>query len=107
MDRRRVIMAGFGPLAAVISTPKATAAPATAAGSYLFHDEFDGPASSAPDSSKWVVSNQRTPIHNPTGFDRPEFSGTTETVAKTSSWTANPISCCAPPEMRTATSVAW
>jgi beta-glucanase (GH16 family) len=75
MDRRRMIMAGFGALAAVISTPEATAAPATAGGSYLFHDEFDGRVGSAPDPSKWVVSGHRTPIKNPTGFDRPEFFG--------------------------------
>ena len=75
MDRRRMIMAGFGALAAVVSTPEATAAPATAGGSYLFHDEFDGRVGSAPDPSKWVVSGHRTPIKNPTGFDRPEFFG--------------------------------
>ncbi|HEY0228274.1 MAG TPA: glycoside hydrolase family 16 protein [Mycobacterium sp.] len=76
MDRRRMMMmAGFGALAAVSSVPDADAAPATASGSYLFHDEFDGPAGSAPDPSKWAVSSNRTPIKNPTGFDRPEFFG--------------------------------
>lgn len=28
-----------------------------------------------PDPSKWVVANHRTPVNNPTGFDRPEFFG--------------------------------
>ena len=76
MDRRRMMMlAGFGALAAVIPTATSGAAPARPAGAYLFHDEFDGPAGSAPDPSKWVVANHRTPINNPTGFDRPEFFG--------------------------------
>lgn len=77
-----MMMAGFGALAAVIPTPKAGASPSvpspaapTATGAYLFHDEFDGPAGSAPDLSKWTVSNYRTPIRNPVGFDRPEFWG--------------------------------
>ncbi|WP_108922202.1 glycoside hydrolase family 16 protein [Mycobacterium montefiorense] len=75
LDRRRAMMlAGFGALAAVIPTPSSGAAPARS-GSYLFHDEFDGPAGSAPDPSKWVVANHRTSIKNPTGFDRPEFFG--------------------------------
>lgn len=38
-------------------------------------DEFDGPAGSVPDPSKWQVSNHRTPIKNPVGFDRPQFFG--------------------------------
>jgi beta-glucanase (GH16 family) len=76
MDRRRMMMlAGFGALTAVIPTATSGAAPARPAGAYLFHDEFDGPAGSAPDPSKWVVANHRTPINNPTGFDRPEFFG--------------------------------
>jgi beta-glucanase (GH16 family) len=76
MDRRRMMMlAGFGALAAVIPSATSGAAPARPAGAYLFHDEFDGPAASAPDPSKWVVASHRTPINNPTGFDRPEFFG--------------------------------
>src|SRR5208283_2581178 len=84
MDRRRMMMVtGFGALAALIPTPKAGAsplrppptAPVAATGAYLFHDEFDGPAGSVPDPSKWVVANHRTPINNPAGFDRPEFFG--------------------------------
>ena len=42
-------------------------------GSYIWHDEFDGPAGSAPDRSKWTISNHRTPIRRPVGWDRPEF----------------------------------
>jgi beta-glucanase (GH16 family) len=47
----------------------------TQTGGFLFHDEFDGPAGSAPDPSKWAISSNRTPIKNPVGFDRPEFWG--------------------------------
>ena len=76
MGRRRMMMiAGFGALAVVMPAPKAGAAPVASSGGYLFHDEFDGPAGSAPDRSKWVISNHRTPIRGPVGFDRPEFFG--------------------------------
>lgn len=86
-----MMMAGFGALAAALPAPTAwadpsrpaapagptpaPAAPAAATGGLLFHDEFDGPAGSVPDPSKWQVSNHRTPIKNPVGFDRPQFFG--------------------------------
>jgi beta-glucanase (GH16 family) len=92
MNRRKVmLMMGIGAVAAAAplpsarahpSSPQAPAGPApvpgapaggTGAGGYLFHDEFDGPAGSAPDPSKWTVSKRRTPIKNPVGWDRPEF----------------------------------
>jgi beta-glucanase (GH16 family) len=82
---------GIGALAAAIPLPEARAypsrpdapagpvpapaAPSAPSGAYLFHDEFDGPAGSAPDPGRWTVSNYRTPISNPVGFDRPEFWG--------------------------------
>ena len=84
---------GIGALAAAIPAPKARAYPSrpdtppppappptapvagTQTGGFLFHDEFDGPAGSAPDPSKWAISSNRTPIKNPVGFDRPEFWG--------------------------------
>lgn len=84
MDRRRVIMmAGLGAFAAAVPMPKAEAsplrplpaAPTAQSGGFLFRDEFDGPAGSSPDRSKWIVSHHRTPIRNPVGFDRPEFFG--------------------------------
>ena len=80
-----MLMMGVGALAATTPLPKAGARPApgvpapaapagsAAGGGFLFHDEFDGPAGSAPDPSKWTVSNHRTPIKNPVGWDRPEF----------------------------------
>jgi hypothetical protein len=88
MNRRNAMLTfGIGALAAATPARKAgadpsrpappPAAPALGAptGSFLFHDEFDGPAGSAPDPSKWVISSNRTPIRNPVGFDRPEFWG--------------------------------
>ncbi|HET9876369.1 MAG TPA: 1,3-beta-glucanase, partial [Mycobacterium sp.] len=91
MNRRHaMLMMGIGAAAAAAPLSKARAYPppgapadpvsppaapagSAAAGGYLFHDEFDGPAGSAPDPSKWTASNYRTPIRNPVGFDRPEF----------------------------------
>lgn len=85
-------LAGLGLLAAVVPVPEARAVPArggtatgripapaaptpgnAAAGAFLFHDEFDGPAGSAPNRANWTVSNHRTPIKNPVGWDRPQF----------------------------------
>ena len=119
MNRRSAMLTfGIGALAAAIPAPKARAypsrpalpptapAPGAQSGGFLFHDEFDGPAGSAPDPSRWTVSSNRTPIKDPVGFDRPEFWGSTATVGKTCSSTANPISFCAPPKMATRTSAA-
>jgi hypothetical protein len=93
MDRRRMmLMTGIGALAAAIPVPAARAYPSpphapedrvpppaapgnAAQGSYLFHDEFDGPAGSAPDSSKWVVARAREPMKDPTFWERPENVG--------------------------------
>jgi hypothetical protein len=61
------VPAGPGPLPA--------APPAAATPPYLFHDEFDGPAGSAPDQSKWVISTARELIKNPVFWDRPENMG--------------------------------
>ncbi|WP_036458360.1 MULTISPECIES: glycoside hydrolase family 16 protein [unclassified Mycobacterium] len=101
MNRRQIMMMlGAGALAAAAPTPQARAVPAgpgapgdpaqapsapadpaapaapTAAakpGGFIWHDEFDGPAGSAPDPSKWTISNHRTPIRRPVGWDRPEY----------------------------------
>jgi beta-glucanase (GH16 family) len=85
-----MLATGFGALAAMIPVPSAEAAPSRPsrpdappppaapsgqAGSYLWHDEFDGPAGSPPDPSKWIVSGHRTPIRNPVNWDLPEFFG--------------------------------
>ena len=94
MDRRSLMyMAGFGAIAAALPTPVAAASPplpqaptdrvpapaapvANPAGpTYLFHDEFDGPAGSAPDPSKWTISQARELIKNPVFWDRPENMG--------------------------------
>ena len=47
----------------------------TATPAFLFHDEFDGPAGSAPDPSKWTVATARETIKNPVFWDRPENMG--------------------------------
>lgn len=89
-----MLMTGIGALAAAaIPLPEARAnpsrwdaptgpVPAPAAppgnatpGAFLFHDDFDGPAGSGPDGSKWRVSRFREPISNPVFWDRPENLG--------------------------------
>ena len=50
--------------------PKAGAAP-----SYVFEDNFDGPAGSAPDSSKWMISKARETMQDPTFWELPENVG--------------------------------
>ncbi|WP_431235668.1 glycoside hydrolase family 16 protein [Mycolicibacterium psychrotolerans] len=84
MDRRSLmLMAGFGAVAAALPMPVAGAtptrpqapAPNATAPAYLFHDEFDGPAGSAPDPSKWRIAKARETIKNPVFWDRPENMG--------------------------------
>ncbi|MCI4673771.1 glycoside hydrolase family 16 protein [Candidatus Mycolicibacterium alkanivorans] len=94
MDRRSLMfLAGFGAIAAALPAPLAAATPSrpeapadrvpapaapaanAAVPSYLFHDEFDGPAGSAPDPSKWNISKAREMIKNPVFWDRPENMG--------------------------------
>ncbi|HEY4575414.1 MAG TPA: 1,3-beta-glucanase, partial [Thermoanaerobaculia bacterium] len=70
MDRRRMMLTtGIGLFAAAITVPEIRAnaspldAPPPAApppnGQYIFQDEFDGPAGSAPDPAKWEVALAR------------------------------------------------
>jgi Glycosyl hydrolases family 16 len=94
MNRRRMmLMTGFGALAAAIPVPDARAYPSwpdtpadrvppptappdgAAQGTYLFHDEFNGPAGSAPDPSKWTVSRARESMQDPTFWELPENVG--------------------------------
>jgi beta-glucanase (GH16 family) len=95
IDRRNLFfMTGLGLLAAAIPAPVAGAEPAPPVGpvpppagpavapqavtgppAYLFRDEFDGPAGSAPDRSKWIVATERETIKNPVFWDRPENMG--------------------------------
>jgi hypothetical protein len=87
-----MLMTGIGVLAATMPAPAARAslaggdapagrvpapaAPANAAGvTYLFQDEFDGPAGSAPDPSKWAVARARESMQDPTFWERPENVG--------------------------------
>lgn len=83
MDRRSVmLMAGMGVLAAVVPAPQARAhrreaqpLDAGISGAVAFGDEFDGPAGSAPDYTKWTVAQAREQIRNPVFWDRPENMG--------------------------------
>ena len=72
---------GAGPaIGSQAPAPGATAETATPP--FLFHDEFDGPAGSAPDPSKWVVATGRETIKNPVFWDRPENMGSTATTGE-------------------------
>jgi beta-glucanase (GH16 family) len=91
MNRRRMmLMTGIGALVAATPLPEAGAYPTrpyapadrvpvpTApqrAGTYVFQDDFDGPAGSAPDSSKWTVSRARESMQDPTFWELPENVG--------------------------------
>ena len=83
MNRRRMmLMTGVSALVAAMPLPEARAypslptAPANGqSGPYIFQDEFDGPAGSAPDSSKWTVARAREPMQDPTFWERPENVG--------------------------------
>ncbi len=71
-------MAGFGVFAAATPAPSARALPrppAAPSGNYVFSDEFDGPAGSAPDGSKWAVATAREHIKDPTQWELPENIG--------------------------------
>ena len=70
MNRRRVMqIAGIGALAASMPLPAAYAAPPT--GGYRFEDNFDGPAGSAPDYSKWEPAYAREDMEDPTFWELP------------------------------------
>jgi len=87
MDRRRMMLTtGIGVLAAALPLPEAKAhpcrpdapapgAPSGQSGAYIFEDEFDGPAGSGPDGSKWIVARAREPMKDPTYWERPENVG--------------------------------
>jgi beta-glucanase (GH16 family) len=87
MDRRNMmLMAGFAAVGAAMPLGMAKAdpmpapmpaVPPTAAPpiKYLFREEFDGPAGSAPDQSKWTIATARETIKNPVFWDRPENMG--------------------------------
>src|SRR5688500_20336203 len=79
MDRRSLMMmmTGAAALGATLPVPLAGASPlrpappmepppdAAAGVSYLFQDEFDGPAGSGPDPSKWLVQNWDDGVNPP------------------------------------------
>ncbi|MET0446826.1 MAG: hypothetical protein ABW004_00405, partial [Aeromicrobium sp.] len=81
MDRRQMMMmsgmTGLGLLAAGTAIPEALAAPWDGSppaapppnGKYIFADEFDGPAGSAPDASKWEAATERETMEDPTFWE--------------------------------------
>jgi len=77
-----MLFTGLGALAAGVRLPAAQATsgwPAPTAppgsGKYLFQDEFDGPAGSAPDASKWEAATERESMQDPTFWELPENVG--------------------------------
>ncbi|MGZ5393706.1 MAG: glycoside hydrolase family 16 protein [Mycobacterium sp.] len=70
LNRRSVMqLAGIGALAAAMPLPTANAEPSTSA--YLFEDNFDGKAGSAPDYSKWEPAYERESMEDPTFWELP------------------------------------
>jgi hypothetical protein len=78
MDRRSMMMmTGLAALAAAVPVGTANASPvgripapaqppdSAATGGYLFVDEFDGPAGSAPDPGKWFIQNFDDDVNPP------------------------------------------
>jgi Glycosyl hydrolases family 16 len=75
MDRRSMLLTtGLGMLAAAaaIPVPEARAYPSppaapagSPAGPYIFQDEFNGPAGSAPDPAKWTVQTWQDDVYPP------------------------------------------
>lgn len=59
--------AGLVAAAGLATAPRSLAAPPK----YLFADEFDGPAGSAPDPSKWLVAKARESMQDPTYWEQP------------------------------------
>ena len=78
-----MMMSGLGLVAAAAAIPKAMAMPWDGSppqapppnGQYIFADEFDGPAGSAPDASKWEVATAREAMEDPTFWELPENVG--------------------------------
>ncbi len=84
MNRRHAMsLAGIAALAAAMPLPTADASPsglvppptAPPPSGYLFQDEFDGPAGSAPNYSKWEPAYERESMEDPTFWELPENVG--------------------------------
>ena len=68
-----MLMSGLGMLGAAMRLPEAWATPsapeappsAGPGGPYIFHDEFDGPAGSAPDPGKWTMQTWQDDVFPP------------------------------------------
>jgi hypothetical protein len=79
-----MLMTGLGALAAAVRLPEAHASvpdvpaappPGGSSVNYIFQDDFNGPAGSAPDPSKWLVAKAREPMEDPTFWELPENVG--------------------------------
>lgn len=79
-----MMLSGLGVMAAALPAPQAQALPTKpqtprvpapsapqAAASYVFADEFDGPAGSSPNTSKWTIAKARETIKDPTYWEQP------------------------------------
>ena len=81
MNRRHAMsLAGIAALAAAMPIRTANASPlppptAPPPGGYIFQDEFDGPAGSAPNYSKWEPAYERESMEDPTFWELPENVG--------------------------------
>ena len=68
-----MLMTGVGMLGAAMRIPEAWATPSSApkappsavGGPYIFADEFDGPAGSAPDPAKWTIQTWQDDVFPP------------------------------------------
>src|SRR5690242_1849163 len=75
MDRRSMmLMSGLGMIGAAMrlpgawaapSGPSVPAAPSAGGGAFIFADEFDGPAGSAPDPGKWTIQTWQDDVFPP------------------------------------------
>jgi len=85
--RNLMLMSGLGALSAALPVAPAQASvsgrgeapaappPGGASVNYIFQDEFDGPAGSAPDPSKWEAALARESMEDPTYWELPENVG--------------------------------
>jgi Glycosyl hydrolases family 16 len=73
IDRRSMMsMTGLGLLAAALPIAESRA---DIPGKLIFEDNFDGPAGSSPDTSKWEIATARESMKDPTYWELPEHVG--------------------------------
>ena len=105
LNRRRVMqIAGIGALAATVSLPAAHADPPAA--KYLFEDNFDGPAGSAPDFSVWEPAYERETMEDPTFWELPGNVGQYRDDRRNLFLDGKSNLCSVPPRTATPTTAA-